>query len=48
MANDVASFAGTVGGGYRIGFVTEYAVKKVIKIAAIIGGLFCCYGLSSI
>jgi uncharacterized membrane protein (Fun14 family) len=40
MATDFASFAGTVGGGFCIGFVTGYAIKKVIKLAAIIVGLF--------
>ncbi|MGB6533136.1 MAG: FUN14 domain-containing protein [Candidatus Nitrosopolaris sp.] len=40
MATDLAPFAGTVGGGFLIGFITGYAVKKVIKIAAIIVGLF--------
>ena len=40
MATDLAPFAGTVGGGFLIGFITVYAVKKVIKLAAIIVGLF--------
>jgi uncharacterized membrane protein (Fun14 family) len=40
MATDLAPFAGTVGGGFLIGFVTGYAVKKVIKLAAVIVGLF--------
>jgi uncharacterized membrane protein (Fun14 family) len=40
MATDLAPFAGTVGGGFLIGFVTGYAIKKVIKLAAIIAGLF--------
>jgi uncharacterized membrane protein (Fun14 family) len=40
MANDLAPFAGTVGGGFLIGLITGYAVKKVIKLAAGIVGLF--------
>jgi uncharacterized membrane protein (Fun14 family) len=36
----MATFAGTVGGGFLIGFVTGYAIKKVIKLAAVIVGLF--------
>jgi uncharacterized membrane protein (Fun14 family) len=37
---DIAPFAGTVGGGFFIGLITGYAIKKVIKLAAIIVGLF--------
>jgi uncharacterized membrane protein (Fun14 family) len=40
VATDLAPFAGTVGGGFLIGFVTGYAIKKVIKLAAVIVGLF--------
>ena len=40
MATDLASFVGTVGGGFCIGFITGYAIKKVIKLAALIVGLF--------
>jgi uncharacterized membrane protein (Fun14 family) len=40
MATDLAPLAGTVGGGFLIGFVTGYAIKKVIKLAAVIVGLF--------
>jgi uncharacterized membrane protein (Fun14 family) len=40
MATDLAPFAGTVGGGFFIGFITGYAIKKVIKLAAAIVGLF--------
>ena len=36
----VAPFAGMVGGGFLIGLTTGYAIKKVIKSAAVIGGLF--------
>jgi hypothetical protein len=39
-ATDLAPFAGTVGGGFFIGLVTGYAIKKVIKLAALIVGLF--------
>jgi uncharacterized membrane protein (Fun14 family) len=39
MATDLAPFAGTVGGGFLIGFITGYAIKKVFKLAAIIVGL---------
>ena len=40
MATDLAPFVGTVGGGFCIGFITGYAIKKVIKLAAVIVGLF--------
>ena len=40
MATDIAPFAGTVGGGFFVGFITGYAIKKVIKLAAVIAGLF--------
>jgi uncharacterized membrane protein (Fun14 family) len=40
MVTDLAPFAGTVGGGFFIGFITGYAIKKVIKLAAVIVGLF--------
>jgi len=40
MATDLAPFAGTVGGGFYIGLITGYAIKKVIKLAAVILGLF--------
>jgi uncharacterized membrane protein (Fun14 family) len=40
MATDLAPFAGTVGGGFFVGFLTGYAIKKVIKLAAVIVGLF--------
>jgi uncharacterized membrane protein (Fun14 family) len=36
MATDLAPLAGTVGGGFLIGIITGYAIKKVIKLAAII------------
>jgi uncharacterized membrane protein (Fun14 family) len=40
MATDLMPFAGTVGGGFLLGFITGYAIKKVIKLAAVIVGLF--------
>jgi uncharacterized membrane protein (Fun14 family) len=40
MTSDLAPFAGTVGGGFFIGLITGYAIKKVIKLAAVIIGLF--------
>jgi uncharacterized membrane protein (Fun14 family) len=40
MATDLAPLAGTVGGCFCIGFITGYAIKKVIKLAAVIVGLF--------
>ena len=40
MATHLAPFAGTVGGGFFVGFITGYAIKKVIKLAAVIVGLF--------
>jgi len=40
MVADLAPFAGSTGGGFFVGFVTGYAIKKVIKLAAGIVGLF--------
>ncbi len=37
---DLAPFAGTVGGGFFLGLITGYAIKKVIRLAAVIVGLF--------
>src|SRR5262249_18484526 len=37
---DLTPFAGTVGGGFFIGFITGYAIKKVMKLAAVIVDLF--------
>ena len=37
---DLMPFAGTIGGGFFIGLVAGYAIKKIIKIAAVIVGLF--------
>ncbi|MGA9151532.1 MAG: FUN14 domain-containing protein [Candidatus Nitrosopolaris sp.] len=40
MATDLGPLAGTVGGGFLIAFITAYAIKKVVKLAAVIVGLF--------
>ncbi|MGA9152493.1 MAG: FUN14 domain-containing protein [Candidatus Nitrosopolaris sp.] len=40
MATDLAPLAGTVGGGFLIGLITGYAIKKVVKLATVIVGLF--------
>jgi uncharacterized membrane protein (Fun14 family) len=37
---DLAPFAGMVGGGFVGGMLVGYAIKKVIKLAAVIIGLF--------
>ena len=37
---ELAPFFGSVGGGFVAGALVGYAVKKVIKIAAVIVGLF--------
>jgi uncharacterized membrane protein (Fun14 family) len=37
---EIAPFAGTVGGEFFLGFIAGYALKKVLKLAAIIIGLF--------
>ena len=37
---DIAPFAGTVGSGFFIGLITGWAIKKVLKLAAVIVGLF--------
>ena len=39
-STDIAPLAGSVGGGFFIGLITGYAIKKVIKLAAVIIGLF--------
>jgi uncharacterized membrane protein (Fun14 family) len=36
---DLMPFAGTIGGGFFIGLLAGYAVKKIMKIAAVIIGL---------
>ncbi len=37
---DIAPFAGTVGGGFFLGIIAGWAIKKVMRLAAIIIGLF--------
>jgi uncharacterized membrane protein (Fun14 family) len=37
---NIAPFAGTIGGGFFLGFIAGYAIKKVIKLDAVIIGLF--------
>ena len=37
---DLAPFAGTVGGGFFLGFIAGFAIKKMVRLAAIIIGLF--------
>ena len=39
-ATDLMPFAGTIGGGFFVGLLTGYAIKKIIKITAVIVGLF--------
>jgi uncharacterized membrane protein (Fun14 family) len=38
--NYLMQFAGTIGGGFFFGLLAGYAIKKIIKIAAVIVGLF--------
>jgi uncharacterized membrane protein (Fun14 family) len=38
--NDFSSIAATMGGGFFVGILIGYALKKIIKIVAIIVGLF--------
>src|SRR5918995_835046 len=37
---NVASVAATAGGGFFVGVLIGYALKKVIKFVAVVGGLF--------
>lgn len=37
---DLMPFAGTITGGFFIGVLAGYAIKKIIQIAAVIIGLF--------
>jgi uncharacterized membrane protein (Fun14 family) len=37
---DLMPFAGTIGSGFFVGLVAGYAIKKIIKIVAVIIGLF--------
>ena len=36
----ISSYAATMGGGFFVGILIGYALKKVIKIVAVIAGLF--------
>jgi uncharacterized membrane protein (Fun14 family) len=38
--DNISSYATTMGGGFFVGILIGYALKKVIKIAAVIVGLF--------
>jgi uncharacterized membrane protein (Fun14 family) len=38
--DDVVSMTSTIGGGFFAGIVTGWALKKVIKLAALVVGLF--------
>jgi uncharacterized membrane protein (Fun14 family) len=40
MTSDLTPVAGTIGGGFFVGLLAGYAIKKVIKIVAVIIGLF--------
>ena len=48
MATDLAPFAGAVGGGFFIGLITGYAIKKVIKLVAVIIGLTTGYAIKKV
>ena len=37
---DYAPFLGTIGGGFFVDLITAYTLKKVIKLAAVVVGLF--------
>jgi uncharacterized membrane protein (Fun14 family) len=38
--DNISSYASTVGGGFFVGILIGYALKKVIKIVAVLFGLF--------
>jgi uncharacterized membrane protein (Fun14 family) len=38
--DNISSYAGTIGGGFFVGILIGYALKKVIKLLAVIVGLF--------
>ena len=40
MTADLIPFAGTIGGGFFAGLLGGYAIKKILKIAALIIGIF--------
>ena len=37
---DIVPFVGTVGSGFFIGLITGWAIKKIMRLAAVIIGLF--------
>jgi uncharacterized membrane protein (Fun14 family) len=37
---DLMPFVGTIGGGFFIGLLAGYVIKKILRIAAVIVGLF--------
>ena len=37
--DNISSYAATMGGGFFVGILIGYALKKVIKIVAVIAGL---------
>ncbi len=37
---NISSFGATIGGGFFVGILIGYALKKVVKIVAIVVGLF--------
>jgi len=37
---DLMPFVGAIGGGFFVGLLAAYAIKKILKIAAVIVGLF--------
>jgi uncharacterized membrane protein (Fun14 family) len=40
MSADLMPFVGSIGGGFFVGLLAGYAIKKILKIAAVIVGLF--------
>src|SRR5687768_16469200 len=38
--DNISSYASTIGGGFFVGILVGYALKKVIKLLAVIVGLF--------
>ena len=38
--DNISSYATTIGGGFFVGLLIGYAIKKVIKLVAVIVGLF--------
>lgn len=40
ITTDIVPFAGTVGGGFFVGLIIGWAIKQVIRLAAVIIGIF--------